>query len=229
MSAEAERTSRVARAAAGARTFRPAFRSPVAICFFLLFVCAGLAADLLSKHYVFRSFLGSPALPERVEALRADFPARHGRQMTAKDALSRLRRRVCPGVWFSLSTNAGVVFGLPMPRWAIALASAAAVALVGLYFAASGHRARWIHAALALILAGAMGNLYDRLFSEVRVPGFAPIRHHVRDFIDCSELYYGYVFNLADAFLVAGVAMLIFHRLASALRPARGGTRGPKT
>jgi len=202
---------------------RPAFRSPMAIGLFLLLSCAGLAGDLLSKHYVFRSFLDDPDLPRRMADHRGRFAASHGQAMTANEALPTLRRRVCPGVWFSLSTNAGVVFGLPMPRWATALASVVAMALVGLCFATSDRGAAWMHAALAFILAGALGNLYDRLFGAVSIPGFEPIRYQVRDFIDCSELYYRWVFNVADALLVIGVAMLIGQRLVAVLRSRRRG------
>jgi lipoprotein signal peptidase len=189
----------------------------MAIGLFLLLACAGLAGDLLSKHYVFHSFLDDPNLPRRMADHRARFAAHYGRAMTADEALSTLRRRVGPGVWFSLSTNAGVVFGLPMPRWGTALASVVAMALVGLCFATSDRRAAWLHAALALILAGALGNLYDRLFGAVSIPGYQPIRYQVRDFIDCSELHYRWVFNIADVLLVVGVAMLIGQRLVAVL------------
>ena len=80
-----------------------------------------------------------------------------------------------------------------------------------------------MHAALAFILAGALGNLYDRLFGAVSIPGFEPIRYQVRDFIDCSELYYRWVFNVADMLLVIGVAMLIGQRLVAVLRSRRRG------
>ena len=75
-----------------------------------------------------------------------------------------------------------------------------------------------MHVALALILGGAIGNLYDRLFSSVALPGLAPIRRHVRDFIDCSDLHYDYIFNLADAWLVIGVVMVFLQWLADARR-----------
>jgi lipoprotein signal peptidase len=62
-----------------------------------------------------------------------------------------------------------------------------------------------------MILAGALGNLYDRLFSVVQVPapGAEPILRHVRDFIDLSQIGYKWVFNIADALLVIGVGILM--------------------
>lgn len=200
---------------------RGGFRSPAAIALFLTLTAAGLATDLLSKHYVFRSFLDDPVLPGKVREFRTGFRMVRGHEATAADVLPGLRRRVCPGVQFTLSTNPGVVFGLRMPRWAVVLASLGAMVFVGLYFATSDSRDHWTHLALALVLAGALGNLYDRIFTEIVVPGFAPIRYEVRDFIDCSELYYKWVFNVADILLVIGVAILVLQRLIPALGSLR--------
>ena len=38
-----------------------------------------------------------------------------------------------------------------------------------------------------------------------------PILRNVRDFIDCSDLGYPWVFNVADVLLVIGVAILGLH------------------
>jgi signal peptidase II len=193
---------------------RPASRSVSAIVVFLAITAAGVAADLWSKHAAFQSFLDDEGLAAEARMFHDDF---RGRRPTAREFLATMRRRVCPGVWLSLSTNPGVVFGLPMPRWAVAAITAGAVGLVGLFFAQTDHRARWLHVGLALILGGALGNLYDRLFSVVRLPGFEPIRYEVRDFIDCSELHWHWVFNVADVLLVVGVAILMVHRLVAPL------------
>ena len=103
-----------------------------------------------------------------------------------------------------------------------------------------------VHVALAMILGGALGNLYDRLFSRVEIPGTtATITRQVRDFIDLSEvrlklfshdLSYPWIFNLADVLLVAGVALLIVcwwvHRKDDRKTPAKGlrwRSSGPAT
>ena len=188
---------------------KPAFRSPSAVALFLAAAAAGLAADLISKQLVFEGLLAEADLPNLVDRLRrapgGDDPRRiiHHPELRAYT-----QRPVCPGVRLTLSINPGVVFGLALHRYVVAVATVVAVALVGFFFATARASDRWLHLPLAAILGGALGNLYDRLFAEVRLPGMEPIRHHVRDFIDCSGLYYPYVFNVADVLLVVGVVVL---------------------
>ena len=52
---------------------------------------------------------------------------------------------------------------------------------------------------LALILGGALGNLWDRVTLG-----------HVVDFLDFSGLYFPWVFNVADASINIGIALLLF-------------------
>lgn len=77
-------------------------------------------------------------------------------------------RPFIPGVLeFRLSLNPGALFGLGsglVPVFIIA--SIAALGFV-IYLFAGTRRGQWVlHAALSLILAGAMGNLYDRSFEQ---------------------------------------------------------------
>jgi signal peptidase II len=182
-------------------------------------MAVSLAGDLASKHYAFKVLMDDPALSHRVEALRAQ----HGPALIPERVLAELHlhRQVAPGVQFTLSINPGVVFGTPMPWPVVAAATTVAVVAVMVFFAVSPARARWTHAALALITAGAMGNLYDRLVVQTVLPGLEPIRHHVRDFIDCSQIGYKWIFNLADAYLVIGVAMLVLHWLLDGRKAAK--------
>ena len=54
--------------------------------------------------------------------------------------------------------------------------------------------------ALALILGGALGNLYDRV-----------VYHHVIDFIEVKIVHYHYPdFNIADSAIVIGACLLFF-------------------
>jgi signal peptidase II len=209
-SADKERPDDSARPAPSRRL---AVRSPICVAVFLAVSAAGLTADLLTKHAVFQSLLGRPGLADDVRLAQARLRARHGEGFSSRDVLEecQLRRPVCPGVQLTLSTNPGVVFGINVPRPAVAVATAITMALVFYFFATSDRRAWAVQAALALILAGAMGNLYDRLFSKVELPGIEPIRNQVRDFIDCSGLHYPWVFNVADVLLVVGVALLVVH------------------
>ena len=197
---------------------RRAIHCPAAIVLFVCVIAAGLTGDLLSKHYVFKSMLADPSLPERIGQIRA----LSDKELTTRDILNLLRvqREISAGVKFTLSTNPGVVFGLPMSRPVIAGATVLTILLVLYFFAVADGRAYWMQSAMALILGGALGNFYDRLLGEVFLPGpgLEPIRYHVRDFIDCSAvppIYYPWIFNVADILLVIGVAALLIHSLVS--------------
>ena len=172
-----------------------AYRRPRAIIVFVIIVAAGVAADLATKHYAFAALIDQP----------------------------RPIAEVIPGCFnLRLSTNPGVVFGLPLPPWLVLTATGLAVVAVGALFASSPRRAWGLHASLAIILAGAIGNAYDRIFSSVHFPAEIEARtHEVRDFID---MYVGKhhwpTYNVADIFLVVGVAVVLLHSLR---KGARGG------
>ncbi len=198
-----------------------AIHCPRAIVLFVCVTVAGLTGDLLSKHYVFKSMLADDTLPERIKEIRALTQ----RDLSSKDILDllRIQREISAGVKFTLSTNPGVVFGLPMRRSIIAVATVLTIALILYFFAATDRRAYWMQTAMAMILGGALGNFYDRLLAKISLPGLdiAPIRYHVRDFIDCSDVplpfgfRYEWIFNVADVLLVIGVAALLIHCLVS--------------
>ncbi len=164
----------------------PAYRSRRCLVAFGAVTAAGLAADLLSKHFVFAA-LGGQANPSL---------------------------EIIPGLLrFRLSTNPGIVFGLPVPGWMVLIASVAAVAAVVYIFATSPRRSGWLHAGLALVLGGSLGNTYDRLFARVRLPHQAMERvGEVRDFIDVYPIRYP-IFNVADILLVVGVGLILLHML----------------
>ena len=205
--------------------------NPTAIILFAILCLGSLAGDLLSKHYTFKSMLADDQLPQRVENLRRMYKDRSLAEPTARQMLHLLeiQRDIMPGVKFSLSTNPGVVFGLPMPRLLVAGITVFTIGLVIYFFATAPSRAYWTHSALAMILGGAAGNLYDRIFSKVVLPGLAesPISYHVRDFIDCSGIplpfgfRYVWIFNLADVFLVVGVSILVVCWLFGSRRQKR--------
>jgi signal peptidase II len=201
---------------------RAAFRSGKAVGFFVALAVSGLAADLLTKHYVFESLLNDPELQARAQ-LRRQAGAHDETPETVRVVLHAFQRPLCPGVNLTLSTNPGVVFGWAMPPWAVIVSTLLTVALVGWFFAMSDRRALAMHLAMALILAGALGNLYDRLFSSVAPLGMEPIRRNVRDFIDCSQLHYPWVFNIADVLLVVGVGIIAFHWILGARREKKAG------
>ncbi|MCS6977551.1 MAG: signal peptidase II [Gemmatales bacterium] len=87
--------------------------------------------------------------------------------------------------------------------------SAAAAVLITLWSFRRGVTTSWVlSVALGLILAGALGNLYDRLV-------FGGVRDFIWVYYQSAEddrLLFNYpVFNLADAFLCVGAALLVLH------------------
>jgi len=192
-----------------------AWRSATAVVLFLVITAISLAADLWSKDAVFSSLLADPNVPIQVDEIKDTL----GPDIEPCDVLKTLdlHRKVGAGLRLSLSTNSGVVFGLPMPPALVAVATVFTILLVGWFFVVSPAGARWMHAALGFILAGALGNFYDRMIAEVLIPGLStPITLQVRDFLDFSEVHfmglnYPYVFNVADVWLVIGVGIIMLH------------------
>jgi signal peptidase II len=92
--------------------------------------------------------------------------------------------------------NSGIAFGLFSSATAVVtVVTAVAVVWMLVYFARSGSRHPVLPAALGLLIGGSLSNLVDR----IRL-------HHVTDFID---LKWWPAFNLADSFIVVGVAILL--------------------
>ncbi|HEY3921259.1 MAG TPA: signal peptidase II [Gaiellaceae bacterium] len=101
--------------------------------------------------------------------------------------------------------NSGIAFGLFASATAIVtVLTAIAVAWMIVFFARSGARHPVLPTALGLLIGGSVSNLADR----VRLG-------HVTDFIDFR---WWPAFNLADSFIVIGVAILLF-ALTSTDRP----------
>jgi signal peptidase II len=101
--------------------------------------------------------------------------------------------------------NSGIAFGLFASRTTFVIAvTAIAVAWMLWFFARAGRRHPVLPVALGLVLGGSLANLFDR----VRLG-------HVTDFLDLKAWP---AFNLADTFIVVGVAVL-FGALVLADRP----------
>jgi signal peptidase II len=108
--------------------------------------------------------------------------------------------------------NSGIAFGLFASRTTIVIAvTAVAVGWMLWFFARSGRRHPVLPVALGLVLGGSIANLSDR----IRLG-------HVTDFLDLAAWP---AFNLADTFIVVGVAVL-FGTLVLADRPRR--MHGPR-
>ena len=108
-------------------------------------------------------------------------------------------------------TNSGIAFGFFASATAVVIfLTALAVTWMLSFFARSGSRHPVLPVALGLVIGGSVSNLVDR----VRLG-------HVTDFLDFR---YWPAFNLADTFIVVGVAALLLALIASdrnAARPRR--------
>lgn len=92
--------------------------------------------------------------------------------------------------------NSGIAFGLFSSATSVVIVlTAVAVAWMLVFFARSGARHPILPTALGLLIGGSISNLADR----VRLG-------HVVDFLDVR---FWPAFNLADSFIVAGVALLL--------------------
>ena len=198
-----------------------AWRNGLAITIFLAIAALAAGADLLTKHQAFASLLGEANVQAQIQAIAESpdvDPALLKDPAYTREVLKGVHpaKPLCPGVDLTLSTNPGVVFGFnAIPTWIVNLITLGMIVVVTLFFLTTPSKDYWMQVALALILGGAIGNLYDRVFCQVVLPGLAPIQHHVRDFIDCSQMGYVWIFNLADVWLVAGVLMIVLHMLRS--------------
>jgi signal peptidase II len=102
--------------------------------------------------------------------------------------------------------NSGIAFGFFSSATAVVtVVTSAAVLWMLVFFARSGARHPVLPAALGLLIGGSVSNLVDR----IRL-------HHVTDFID---LKWWPAFNLADSFIVIGVAILLGALIAADRSP----------
>ena len=205
---------------------KKSLNSPVAILIFITIAALAAFSDLWTKHFVFEDILNTPGLTDRARLIvqeRTTEDPEFYRSMNETRFLMKeleLSERLCPKVKLTLSTNPGIVFGFDsIPSIVVNIVTAIMIACILCMFIFSPASDYWMHIALAIILGGAIGNLYDRLFSIVKLPvdGPMPITGHVRDFIDCSELGYNYIFNVADVWLVAGAAMIMLQWIYQSL------------
>jgi signal peptidase II len=107
--------------------------------------------------------------------------------------------------------NPGAVFGIGAGRvgFFIVVTVIAVAFGLGVFVFATRARDRAAHIGLGLILAGGLGNLYDRFFYGC-----------VRDFIHplprvrwpgATREVWPYVSNVADALLLIGIVLLLWH------------------
>jgi signal peptidase II len=185
-----------------------AWRHAASVVPFLLVTILLLSADLFTKWAAFDRVAGEPVSLVRDESGRLA-------PMPAHDAILLIPKVLA----LHLTANEGAVFGLGRGgRWIFIAFSLIASAVIVTIFGRSDRRTRGLHLALAAVLAGALGNLYDRLrFGVVRdmlllFPGVKlPFGWH---WPNGSDGLYPWIFNVADACLVIGLffLMIIMYR-----------------
>lgn len=188
----------------------PARTCPGAWIVLLSVILAGLALDLWSKREAFEHVADTPVLIDRSQVLSN--PAYN--PIPQHDSVIAIPGRLLN---FHLVLNSGAVFGIGAnQRWFFIIFSVVAVGLaVWIFGWRTDARSRWLHVGIAMILAGALGNLWDRV-----------VLGRVRDFLHMlpdRTLPFGltwpsgdpqvwpWIFNVADVLLLAGMAIVLIH------------------
>lgn len=176
-------------------------------CFALLVLC-GLAWDLGSKSWVFATL----GFPEG----KSDWSWSCG-LLWGKFTI-RFYTHFNQGALFGIGQGMTLVFA--------GLSLVAVSAVVFWLFVYKAAQSWWLTITLGLITAGALGNLYDRLYLHGCVAQGLP-QYGVRDFILCTIPWIEIqraplglnlvrewdwpIFNFADTYLVTGAVMLALH------------------
>jgi len=134
------------------------------------------------------------------------------------DLAARGKIYLAPFADFVLAMNRGISYGLfpqdgELGRWVLFAIKIAASVLFFFWLRRAGSKV--VAAALGLLIGGALGNAFDRA-----------IQGAVVDFVSLHAFgFRWYVFNLADAAIVAGVFGLLYDALRpNALKsPPKGG------
>jgi len=118
---------------------------------------------------------------------------------------------------FDVTANIGAVFGIGQgQRTLFVLVSIAAILFIFYLFATSGKQ-RFYQVVLGMLLAGVLGNLYDRVeFGYVR-----DMIHALPDKTIFGRPAFPWIFNIADSLLCTGVALMIVYSFFQDPRKAK--------
>ncbi|MEC9372442.1 MAG: signal peptidase II [Planctomycetota bacterium] len=173
-------------------------------------VLVGLGLDLSSKSAAFRMIGDEPARLDR--SVVVSLPPDQINLLVPRDASMVVIPKLLN---FELVLNPGAVFGVgPGRRWFFIAFTAAALTF-GLWVFARWTRAnqKWAHVAIGCVIAGGLGNLYDRVvYGCVRdfihpLPG-VPLPFGLK-WPSGSPMVWPWVSNVADALLLFGIGVLV--------------------
>jgi signal peptidase II len=175
---------------------------------FAVIAATGCAVDLATKHWIFAR-LGMPNESDPIWLWKGIF-----------------------GLETSLNEGALFGFGQGNARLFAVLSIIAAIGILYWLFWAGAATDRLLTVALGCVMAGILGNLYDRLGlpglkwhsldnrgHEVGEPVYA-----VRDWLHFKIDAIGFdwpVFNVADSLLVCGAGLLVLHAILTPPQPAK--------
>jgi signal peptidase II len=180
---------------------------------FVITTVVSLGADLWTKAYAFANVASKPVVLTREDVLNAHDLG----YLIDQHEPMRVMEHVLE---FTLVLNPGAVFGIGAgQRWFFVIFTVLAVILSIVLFLKWTRAHDWVaHCGFGLIIGGGLGNLYDRVvFACVRdfnhpLPG-VKLPFGIRwpgGGSSANELW-PYVSNVADAFLIVGIMMLMYH------------------
>jgi signal peptidase II len=170
---------------------------------------AALAIDLVSKWLAFRTIAGRPVAIDREQVLAV---WSQGRSLGVLIPDHRPVTIIPYLLDFSLVLNPGAVFGMGAGmRWFFVVFTIGALSLALWMFAKwTSARDRIAHIAIGLLIAGGLGNLYDRIVYACVRDFLHPLPGLRWPFGSQREIW-PYVSNVADLWLLVGIGILMWY------------------
>jgi signal peptidase II len=191
------------------------FRSRAAVARLLIVAALGVGLDLATKVWSFRA----------LQTSQVTYPS--GAVRVESETYELL-----PGwLHFHVTANQGAVFGVGQGnRWLFVGVSVVAIGFLLYLFATSAPHQRVYQVLVGMLLAGVIGNLYDRIvFGYVRdmiymLPG-QTWPAWLADALPANWEWtrgqiFPWIFNVADALLCTGVGLMLVYSLVTSTRHA---------
>ena len=190
-----------------------AWRSPKAWFILCAVLVVGLVFDISTKYWSFANVADQPIVLDRETILAKP----NDNPIPYHEGISVLPWGLLD---FRLVINRGAVFGLGEHRRVFFIAFTMGALIAGLIIFArmTTSRGTMAHLGIGFILAGGIGNLYDRaMYGAVRdflhlFPGWnLPFGWNWPRWFGGSTEIFPWVFNIADMMLLTGMALLMIH------------------